>query len=439
MKLLALLTCLAVCAAPLQEKPASLPATEAAKLRSLFTEALAKDEPKTRAALIAQGKKLAAKYAFDDLIETLRAGPLLEKSPKPRKGAAELHKFGETTVGYTFSCEAGVFRYAVDVPPGYDPTRPAPVLLDPGHGTGAGKSDQEKADFLTFYRGQCTQAGLDDWLIARTEILEQIGADGLEGQKPEDQIAGVFQLFWRDLASRFCIDPDRLYVTGLSQTGFWSWYLARASAGRYAGIAPMSSVTWQVDPYTPNFTNLPIFVLHGEKDTVCPVSQARGTSERLQRAGMNLKYVEVPGAGHDIATWSRLNEGLKWLAIQQRAKYPRHAAKAFETLVDPWCGSLCVDEIEAQGDGKAQTRPTANIEIEIQGQNVKLTSKGVKRATLYCARELLDVAKPIEVTWNGKRAFQGTPERNFVTALSVALDRADWTQTFECSIELRCP
>ncbi|HTF86950.1 MAG TPA: hypothetical protein VK843_00980 [Planctomycetota bacterium] len=439
MKLLALLTCLAVCAAPIQEKTVSLPAAEAAKLRTLFTEALAKDEPKTRGALTTQAKKLVAKYAFDDLIQALRAGPLLEKNPaKPRKGP-ELHKFGDTTVGYTFSCEAGVFRYAVDVPPGYDPAQPSPVLLDPGHGTGAGKSDQEKADFLPFYRGQCAQAGLDNWLIARTEILEQIGAGGLKGELPEDRVAGVFQLFWRDLASRFCIDPDRLYVSGLSQTGFWSWYLGRASGHRYAGIAPMSSVTWQVDPYTVNFTNLPIFVLHGEKDAICPVSQARGTSERLQRAGMNLKYVEIAGAGHDIATWSRLNEGLKWLALKQRAKYPKRSAKAFETLEDPWCGSLSVEELDALGDGKAQTRPTANIEVEIEGQNVKLTSKGVKRATLYLSRELLDVSKPIEVTWNGKSAFKGTPERDFMIALLAALDRADWTETYECAIELRCP
>ena len=80
-------------------------------------------------------------------------------------------------------------------------------------------------------------AGRRDWLIVRTEIVEQIGPDarGL----PEEEGDRIFQLMFRDRATHYHFDPDRVYVTGLSQTRFWSWELGCTRADRYAGLAPM--------------------------------------------------------------------------------------------------------------------------------------------------------------------------------------------------------
>ena len=201
----------------------------------------------------------------------------------------------------------------------------------------------------------------------------------------------------------------------------------------------MSAVTWQVDPYAVNFMNLPMFVLHGEQDKTCPVQQARGTCDRLQQLGFSVKYLEIPAAGHDVATWSHLYEGLRDFGMRPRAKYAHKIAKAFETLADPWCAWIRVDELGQVGDGKAQTRPTANLSADVMGQVVKLNSKGVVRASLFMSRELLDLSQPIEVLWNGKSVYKGKPERDLSMLFETALDRADWKQTFECALPLRCP
>jgi predicted esterase len=434
--------------APAGEKPrdaprAPLPAAEARKLRGLFTEALARNDGKTRAALLAQGKKLATKHAFADLREALRAGPLLD--PKSREGrkqgkeSEKLGQFGTTRVGYTFECEEGQFRYAVDCPEKYDAERPCAVLLDPGHGTGAGKSDAEKADFLPFFRGQCESAGLENWLVVRTEIVEQVGADGLRGALPEDRVARIFEALWRDLATRYAIDPDRLYVSGLSQTGFWSWYLGRARPDRYAGIAPMSAVTWQVNKYAANFSTLGVFVLHGADDKVCPVGQPRATCAEFERLGYPLKYVEVQGSAHDVKTWGRLHEALEWLAPRERAKYAKVRTMHFTTLANPWCGALRVDELARPGDGKAATAPTAWVTVEFKGQQVLLKSEGVRGATLCLTPELVDLAQPVEVVWNENRVWQKLAEPAVEELLELAVDRADWKETFDCAIELRAP
>ncbi len=55
------------------------------------------------------------------------------------------------------------------------------------------------------------------------------------------------------------------------------------------------------------------------------------------------------------------------------------------------------------------------------------------------SRELVDMTRPVEVTWNNMRVFEGKLEREFETLLATALDMANWMQTFECSIGVRCP
>lgn len=421
----------------------ALPKADAHKLRELYTAALASTDPKPRAAFVQHGKKLATKHGIDALIPVIREGPALPKGePKPRGRAKDAEKFTQVasvTVGFSFEAAGRRLRYAVDVPEGYDPQKPVGVLLDPGHGSGARSDDAGKAGFLGMYRARVDLADHDDWLVVRTEILEQIGADGLAGALPEDQVAVAFEAFWRDLASRFAILPDRLYVAGLSQTGFWSWYLGRVSPDRYAGIAPMSAVTWQVDAYLENYANLPVYVLHGEADEVCKVDQPRATTRRMQELGLKHRYVEIPGAGHDFAVWSHLDESLTWLAENPRERYPRKGSKALATLADGWCGPLRVDAIRREGDGRANAKPTARIAYAIDGQRIDLTSEGVERATLFAAAEWFDLSKPIEVRWNEKAVFNAKLEVDADVLLSTAVDRADWSRTVVASRELRAP
>ena len=443
MKQLTLALGLGVLLAGSQQPTAKLPASEANKLRTLYGQALAEGGSKAKSQLVALAERLEPKYAHEELVAALREGPLLTRDfDKPRKQGKqpeELHAFGRTTVGFSFSCAAGVFRYAVDVPRSYDPLRPAAVLLDPGHGTGKGKSDEEKAQFLEFYRRQCDAAGLEDWLVARTEIIEQVGAGGLRGALPEDQIASIFEAFWRDLSSRWSVDPDRLYVAGLSQTGFWAWYLGRANAQRLAGIAPMSSVTWQVDKYLENFAKLPCFVLHGAEDEVCAVAQPRATCAALRQLGAPVEYVEVAGSAHDGKTWGRLNEALVWLSQRPRNTYPSELSRSLATLENPWCGWLRLEELERSADGKASSGPTAKLRAVIQGQELRLTSSGVKRVTLFVEARMLDLRQPIEVFWNEKLVHQGRLKPSFGTTIEAALEKADWKQVFDAKLSLRCP
>ncbi|MCK6447636.1 MAG: hypothetical protein L6Q99_14685 [Planctomycetes bacterium] len=423
------------------DKP--LAAADAKKLRQTFTEALADSTGKSDAKALALGKSLGAKHPWRELADALRAGPVYDaKSTKPRKVGKEQEKFtevGSTTVGFSFECDGLVLRYAVDVPSGYDAKTPVPLLVDPGHGSGADDDDRGKAGFLEYFRNQANEAQLRDWLIARTEIVEQIGADGKRGSKPEDQVAKAFAAFLRDVSSRFAVDPDRVYVAGLSQTGFWSWYLGRALSDRVAGLAPLSAVTWQVNAYVENFTHVPIYVLHGEKDPICKVEQPRATCAALEKLGLRVKYDEIAGAAHDFAVFGELDRALAWLAAFPREAHPRRIARHYLTLETPWCHWLRVDELEKPGDGRAGSKPVAFVEAASDGQRITVTSRGVKRLTLVLDPELVDLAAPLEVLWNGKTVHSGIVAADFETTLGVALEKADWQALYAAKLELRAP
>src|SRR5690606_1659093 len=152
-----------------------IPAAEALKFRTAFAEALSDDAKAPR--LVASAKALEAKYALEGLMSALRAGPKLPAGdPKPRATAKQKEKLAEiggVTVGCLFESGKDTYGYLVAVPKSYDPSKPAPVVLDPGHGSGAGKSLAEKADFTPYFRTHADAAGLADALVVRTEIVEQ--------------------------------------------------------------------------------------------------------------------------------------------------------------------------------------------------------------------------------------------------------------------------
>lgn len=422
------------------EKPA-LPGPEAAKFRTAFAESLADEAKATK--LVAQAKALESKHSLSSLMEALRAGPKLPAGdPKPRaRGMVKekLERIGDVTVGFTFASGPDVYGYLVAVPGSYDPAKPAPVVLDPGHGTGAGKSLKEKADFTPYFRNAADAAGLGAALVVRSEIVEQIGAGGLKGERPEDQVAAVFDDLFRDLASRFAIDPDRVYVAGISQTGFWSWYLGRARPDRFAGIAPIASVTWQVDRYLDCYANLPAYVVHGENDPVCKVAMPRKTTQLLKDLGFPVTYVEIPGGEHGGPVFGRLGDALESLARTPRDPWPKRVRRALLTTRAPHAYWVRVTKLEKEGDGEAGSPPVALLDARVEGQTITIGTKGIAALELSLASELVDLSQPVVAAWNGKEVRSGPVAPSFADAVSSALAKADWRGVGPVRIALVAP
>ena len=120
-----------------------------------------------------------------------------------------------------------------------------------------------------------------------------------------------------DVSATYRVDPDRVYLTGLSMGGFGTWALAAAHPERFAAIAPIcgGGDTKKAD----RLKDLPIWVFHGAKDPTVPLAQSESMVKAIKEAGGDAKLTVYPDAGHDSWTVTYDNpEFYDWLLGHKR-------------------------------------------------------------------------------------------------------------------------
>jgi predicted peptidase len=113
------------------------------------------------------------------------------------------------------------------------------------------------------------------------------------------------------------VDPDRLYVTGLSMGGFGTWALAAAESRRFAAIAP---VCGGGDPdVAGEIAHLPVWAFHGARDQVVPLRMSEEMIQALQAHGSDARLTVYPEAGHDSWRETYANPALyEWFLEHRR-------------------------------------------------------------------------------------------------------------------------
>lgn len=133
------------------------------------------------------------------------------------------------------------------------------------------------------------------------------------------------EYFWNDdlllalldeIENDYRVDKNRIYITGLSMGGHGTWTLALAQPDRFAAIAPICG--WSHPVEFCKIAHMPIWIFHGAKDFVVPVSASEQMLEKLKSCGgSNVKLTIYPEAYHDSWTETYNNEELyKWLLEQ---------------------------------------------------------------------------------------------------------------------------
>ena len=120
-----------------------------------------------------------------------------------------------------------------------------------------------------------------------------------------------------DVLQRYRVDPDRVYLTGLSMGGYGTWSLAAAHPERFAAIVPICGGGNPAD--APKLAAIPAWVFHGAKDGTVPVQRSKDMVEAIKTAGGNPKLTIYPEAGHDSWTETYNNPALyQWLLEQKK-------------------------------------------------------------------------------------------------------------------------
>jgi predicted peptidase len=120
-----------------------------------------------------------------------------------------------------------------------------------------------------------------------------------------------------DVQSKYAVDADRVYLTGLSMGGFGTWTLACRYPERFAAITPICGGG---DRYlVSRLKNVPVWVFHGAKDPTVPLQASTDMVDALKRAGGDVQLTVYPEAGHDSWTETYNNPKLyEWFLSHHR-------------------------------------------------------------------------------------------------------------------------
>lgn len=183
-------------------------------------------------------------------------------------------------------------KYVVYVPSGYKPNRPWPAILYL-HGIGERGTDG---------RRQCS--------IGIGPAILEYGKHGkgfpfivmfpqcIAFDRVDDDLA---MTILETTCGEYCIDPRRVYLTGLSMGGAGTWRLAARHPDRFAAIAPICGKS--LPRLAAKVEHTPVWCFHGAADPIIPVEQSRRMIAALKALGLRPKYTEYAGVLHN--SWDR--------------------------------------------------------------------------------------------------------------------------------------
>ena len=182
---------------------------------------------------------------------------------------------------------------------------------------------------------------------AKGEYLEVLKANGLPSfleehpglpfivispQCPTDQDWSSDRLgrFLDEMRAKYRIDTDRTYLTGIGEGASAAWRLALSQPERFAALAP---VCGGGNPHEAcNLRDLPVWIFHGARDRIVPISDAQGMVLALKLCGGNVNFTIYPDAAHDSWTATYRNPRLyAWFLEHTRTGF---SEPAFDPVAD---------------------------------------------------------------------------------------------------------
>ena len=229
------------------------------------------------------------------------------KTPPP---SASLDEARPGQYAFAFQASSGVnLQYWVYFPASFDPNKQWPLILFL-HG-----SDERG---ITIDRVK-TQ-GLPEILNGQTDIPFIVISPQLDSGWWDYRIEDMNELL-DYLVQTLPIDPNRLYLTGISLGGFGTWSYALQYPDRFAAIVPIAGgYDEQAPENICTLKDLPIWVFHGEADTAVAPYYSQVLVDALKACGSDVIFTLYPDTSH-ISTWDKAYADpalYEWLLIQKK-------------------------------------------------------------------------------------------------------------------------
>lgn len=115
------------------------------------------------------------------------------------------------------------------------------------------------------------------------------------------------------------VDPQRIYLTGLSMGGYGSWELSIRHPDWFAAVAPICG--GGDESKVAVLKTMPVWAFHGLADTVVWPERTQRMIDSLQAAGGKPKFTKLEGVGHGAwgPAYDMKSGLLDWLFTQKKA------------------------------------------------------------------------------------------------------------------------
>jgi predicted peptidase len=207
--------------------------------------------------------------------------------------------------------------YRLFIPPGYNDQKSYPLVLWL-HGAGGAGTDniaQISGDQIS---------GTRTWTQPKNQAKYPTFV--LVPQNPSSWVDRVDELspqmvlvlgMLGSLQTEFNIDATRIYVAGQSDGGYGTWNLITQRPDVFAAAVPLCGGG---DPrLAGRIAKMPIWVFHGRRDDVIPVSESRNMIAAIRKAGGRPKYTEYARLGHELWKQTFAEPDLvPWVFAQRR-------------------------------------------------------------------------------------------------------------------------
>lgn len=113
-------------------------------------------------------------------------------------------------------------------------------------------------------------------------------------------------LLLNETLATLAVDPDRVYLTGVSMGGYGAWHLGARYPERFAAVAPICGyglVSQGFPARVCKLRNVPVWTFHGALDNVVPLWETERLVDTLRACGGNVRLTVYPDSGHDA--WTR--------------------------------------------------------------------------------------------------------------------------------------
>ncbi len=315
------------------------------------------------------------------------------------------------------------------------------VLALHGGGAGAGDAGQAQGSFSGPI-GALKMRGLYPEVLRKTEY---------GWTDPPETERWVMELVRRARVT-FGTDPNRVYVTGHSMGGYGTWTYGSIYADQFAAGAAFAgapTVYWKpgqkdkdaeavVTGYIPSLYNLPLFVYQSLDDLNVPAAANIRAAAELKAAhesdpdGWKFVYEQVDGMGHDFPKKGP-GPGLQWMASHARDPRPKRIVwqpvREWKTTFywirwgTPWLESVLRATLDREANRVdiLLERPRAANAVATEKQREEMT----RTLSVYVDERVLDPAREIVITVDGKERYRGRPEPRLAVLLRSCEERED--------------